>query len=202
MYGIVTLLGVLGILRGRAYFNIAMLLIVIWYLVNLRQFFLLHQPSHMRLGLYFMLGALFYINRDLIRYNWIGVFILLAGAVLAFGTRYYNVVFALTFSYIVLYISFHPRLRFPNLAKHGDFSYGLYLYAFPVTQLFVLILGGESPWLVATLTFGVTLVLAVASWRWVEKPSLALKGQVSNRIQRLSAGNLLQRGGSKSADLE
>jgi peptidoglycan/LPS O-acetylase OafA/YrhL len=52
-------------------------------------------------------------------------------------------------------------------------SYGLYLYAFPVQQLLLHVLGPKLPvtpfFLVA---FVATLPLAIASWRFVEAPML------------------------------
>lgn len=64
-----------------------------------------------------------------------------------------------------------PRL--PALAKHGDFSYGTYLYHFPLVQTFVAL--GLFRWY--PLLGWISSVLAVglcsfASWRLVERPML------------------------------
>jgi len=93
----------------------------------------------------------------------------------------FNLVYALWFTYLVLYLSFHPKLKLPDLGKHGDFSYGLYLYAFPVTQTCILWLGAERPWLILALGFAFTMLLAVLSWFVVEKPALRLKGRLLKR---------------------
>jgi peptidoglycan/LPS O-acetylase OafA/YrhL len=64
-----------------------------------------------------------------------------------------------------------PRL--PSVAKHGDFSYGVYLYHFPLIQAFIALgLFQWSPlagWM-ATVTF--VVLCAVISWKFVESPSL------------------------------
>jgi peptidoglycan/LPS O-acetylase OafA/YrhL len=64
-----------------------------------------------------------------------------------------------------------PRL--PSAAKHGDFSYGVYLYHFPLIQTFIALgLFQWSPltgWM-TTVTF--VLFCAVISWKFVERPSL------------------------------
>jgi peptidoglycan/LPS O-acetylase OafA/YrhL len=64
-----------------------------------------------------------------------------------------------------------PRL--PSVAKHGDFSYGVYLYHFPLIQTFIALgLFQWSPltgWM-ATVTF--VVFCAVISWKFVESPSL------------------------------
>ena len=187
MYIIVALLGVLGFLRRTEVFNLVALLIVAWYFLAPDNFVLLHELKHERLGVYFLLGALFYMNRETVRYHWLAVAILSAITFLAFGSKFYNLVFAVWFSYVVLYISFHRRIRFPDLGKHGDFSYGLYLYAFPMSQLSIYLLGAANPWLTALITFVASMILATGSWFLVEKPTLRLKGSFSQVLTRTLA---------------
>lgn len=60
--------------------------------------------------------------------------------------------------------------------RYGDFSYGLYIYAFPVQQFVILWLGkGASYWLLLTVSLALTTVIAIASWKLVESPALTLK---------------------------
>lgn len=57
----------------------------------------------------------------------------------------------------------------------GDFSYGIYLYAFPVQQLCLHFAGPSVPPLVVFVAGVVgTIPLAVASWYLVEQPALRL----------------------------
>jgi peptidoglycan/LPS O-acetylase OafA/YrhL len=52
----------------------------------------------------------------------------------------------------------------------------LYLYAFPVQQALVASLGaGLGPLPMFALAFPITYLLALGSWRLVERPALALK---------------------------
>lgn len=63
-----------------------------------------------------------------------------------------------------------------DISKIGDFSYGIYIYAWPVQQIGVALLGERTPYLeLLSITVPVTLVLAIASWHLVEKKALRLK---------------------------
>ena len=79
-------------------------------------------------------------------------------------------------SYALLYVAFARRLKMQKFARHGDFSYGLYLYAFPIQQLLVLYYGRH---MTIPLLFGsafvAALCVAILSWHLVEKPCLRRK---------------------------
>jgi len=79
-------------------------------------------------------------------------------------------------SYFVIWLATSKTVRLPRLAKYGDFSYGVYIYAFPVQQAITQLMGGAATWywnIIASTP--VVLVLAVLSWITVERPALALK---------------------------
>ncbi len=47
------------------------------------------------------------------------------------------IVYPIFGSYLLLYVALSPRTLYLNLGRWGDFSYGTYLYAFPIQQLIV-----------------------------------------------------------------
>ncbi len=122
-------------------------------------------------------GMLFYLYRDRIPYHRRGFLLALLGFLfctlvlrsVALATPVFG-------SYCLLYLAFHPRLPLKNFARHGDFSYGVYLYAFPVQQLLALYAGqslnGLSMFAASLL---LSLLLAWLSWNLVEKPCLGFK---------------------------
>ena len=66
------------------------------------------------------------------------------------------------------------------LTRFGDTSYGLYIWAFPVQQTVIQVLGGDiHPWVVIGLATPVVWLLALASWRLVERPALRRKPRPS-----------------------
>jgi peptidoglycan/LPS O-acetylase OafA/YrhL len=64
-------------------------------------------------------------------------------------------------------------LRLPPLPQMGDISFGLYIYGWPVAQMAVHLWPGLDAPSLALLSVLASLPFAIASWRWVEKPSLA-----------------------------
>jgi peptidoglycan/LPS O-acetylase OafA/YrhL len=56
-----------------------------------------------------------------------------------------------------------------------DYSYGIYIYAFPVQQTLVSIWPQMSLFVYLLSTFVTTVALAALSWHFVEKPALKLK---------------------------
>jgi len=72
-------------------------------------------------------------------------------------------------------------LPFQKVGRVNDVSYGVYIYAFPVQQLIMVILNGHRLSVGITVMIAVagTLPLAVASWFLVEKRALALKGRLT-----------------------
>ena len=77
-------------------------------------------------------------------------------------------------AYPVLWLGIH--LPFHRLAATNDYSYGMYIYAYPVQVL--LAIWGVTRWgYLAYATIGVlaTIPLAVASWWLIERPVLRLK---------------------------
>lgn len=138
-------------------------------------FYLVVMPD-MRMVSFFALGSCFYLFQKRIRYN---PEILLA--LMIFSVAFYlyhmpNIAAFLLLPYAVFFFAFSKRFKFHKAAKYGDFSYGLFLYTFPVQQLIYLFTGGQisiAALLVLSLAGG--LACAYASWHLVEKCALTGK---------------------------
>lgn len=59
----------------------------------------------------------------------------------------------------------------------GDYSYGTYLYAFPLQGLAVWLWGPLTPHLNVALAIPPTLLCAILSWHLIERPTLHLRHQ-------------------------
>lgn len=62
-----------------------------------------------------------------------------------------------------------------------DISYGVYLYAWPTTQLLVRYWPSMSPVVAELITFAVVILCGWASWRFVEQPMIAKAQQLARR---------------------
>lgn len=94
-------------------------------------------------------------------------------------------------TYMTVYLGL---LNPPKLAYvfNGDYSYGIYLYGFPVQQAFASLGSWTHHWyLNLVVSLPVTFVVAYFSWRFVEKPTLALRRylpEIERRLVRLACG--------------
>lgn len=110
-------------------------------------------------------------------------FVILA-LVLALGGPFLAVYLALG-SYLVLNLAYAPGRRLLAFNRLGDYSYGLYIYAYPITQAIIALKPSIGPVALGLIATPSTLVLAILSWRFVEKPALAKKGAAARWAERM-----------------
>ena len=85
----------------------------------------------------------------------------------------WSVMFPVCGAYLVLWAAFHSSCKVHGFAKYGDFSYGMYLYAFPIQQLLVMNNAGSmNPYLLFVLAWPLSVLAGVLSWYVVERPFL------------------------------
>jgi peptidoglycan/LPS O-acetylase OafA/YrhL len=78
------------------------------------------------------------------------------------------------FGFMVFYVAYSFRFL-NNFGKYGDFTYGIYIYHFPLIQLFVYLglFNKYPPILICMLFLMLTLLLAILSWYLIEIPYLS-----------------------------
>lgn len=129
--------------------------------------------------LYFTSGMCFYACRDYIPRS---RYLMLLSVVVLLITARWTTAFELTVSvfgaYLLFYFTFSSKIRLHNFAKYGDFSYGIYLFGWPIQQLVTLYLGKQIGFY-GTLFTSIAFVIPIAflSWHLVEKPALSLKNK-------------------------
>lgn len=135
-----------------------------------------------RLWPLFALGAAAYLFKDRLPLSWAilgALFLAMLGANALGVGRHFQGLFI---SYLVLCLGFlTARTRSISGTWH-DYSYGMYIYAFPVMVAVHELTPGWSYWALSLGTFAATLPLAVLSWHFVEKPVLdAMKAYRARR---------------------
>lgn len=135
------------------------------------------QPNnYIRFGTYFLGGMSVYLFREnLIRSRW---FLLVSVIVIVNSVFYFDslvITLPIFGSYILFHLAFARSYSLSSFSQWGDFSYGVYLFAWPIQQLVVLYFEQYLDIaLMFILSLGATLVLAYFSWHYVEKPFLNL----------------------------
>jgi peptidoglycan/LPS O-acetylase OafA/YrhL len=139
---------------------------------------------------YFVLGALCYRFRHALLLRLDLTLGLILVAVLGARTALEPIVVPLAIVATVLALALHPAFRMqPTWLHRHDYSYGAYLYGFPVQQSLIA-LGASDPWLLFGGATLVTLGCAALSWHLIERPCLDLKPRafrVSTRIRLFRA---------------
>ena len=133
----------------------------------------------------YLAGMCFYLFRDRIPYS--RSLLGLSLVVLAFSAFWLNtlqIVMPLFGAYALFYFAFNRAIPLQDFSRKGDFSYGIYLYAFPIQQLLLLYIAPRmAPPLLFLMAYPLTLGAAILSWYGVEQPFLRLK-----RTRSASAG--------------
>jgi peptidoglycan/LPS O-acetylase OafA/YrhL len=129
----------------------------------------------------FLIGALLYLYREHVVLSGRVALGLVALYIVTLNTPYTGIVFYAMVPYCLFTLAYANLPWLKALARPGDVSYGVYIYAFPVQQLLASHRPNMNPWLALVFTIPVTYVLALLSWRLVEKPALRLKRFVRRR---------------------
>jgi peptidoglycan/LPS O-acetylase OafA/YrhL len=177
-YLILAVMGLCGIMRSKRtclyFFALSWLVMVLFsiYVLNFNQrikFENLAREIHF-LPI-FLAGAVAYLYRDKLQFSslWavVSLVVLCAVSNLPDG---WECAFPLAGAYLVFFLAYNPFIRLKHFARHGDYSYGTYLYAFPIQQLVVMRWGGHiSPIVLFCIATPLTLIAGISSWFLIER---------------------------------
>jgi len=173
MYLWVALAGVLGILSRRWCCHLLLAALFVCGLLAPAHVPLVPLASFLRLAGYFALGVFCCVNRERIPTGWWYVAMLAALAWLLHATPLYPFAFALALTAFVFAFAYaSPWL---GCLRFGDYSYGLYLWGYPMQQLVAHLAPRLTPAGNILLAWPLAMLLAVLSWHLVERPALRLK---------------------------
>lgn len=175
LYIFVAVLGLFGFYRNRIMANIAFGSLLLISYVDIRWIpMMVNDPLWASASKYFYVGALLYLNRDMIVID--GKIAALCGAAFLYfqGFSYFEYVAVIPFCYAVFWLGFcTPHI--PVKKYIGDLSYAIFLYGWPVAAILIVTFPESGPYKIAFLTLCVALIIASVSWRFIERPALGLK---------------------------
>ncbi len=163
-YCVLGVLGFLGVVRRRWPFLLAVVL-----LTAIREGLLYGTSVDLQLSglmMFFFMASL--LRTYCVRICLPGSLIALGLVVASLATGVF-VVGVPGLVYLIVYLGSRPTPIAAMLARYGDPSYGIYIYAYPIEQTLIL-LGLRSPgWLLA-VALPVSVAAGYASWRLIELP--------------------------------
>jgi peptidoglycan/LPS O-acetylase OafA/YrhL len=176
MYAWIATLGALGILHRRRLVNIVLVALFVFGVAAPEHLPLVIRPTHVPLAGMFLIGTFCFINRDQIPVGNLPMLALILVTAIAHKSFLFPYLFGLTVAYFCFWFAYVPNFHWFN--RFGDYSYGLYLWGFPVQQAVSASIGKPvHPWVNLAVSLPITLALAVASWHLVEKPALRWKSR-------------------------
>lgn len=175
-YLILAVLGAIGLLR-RSYTLPVVLMGLVIYIQT--QWAPGERQDTMVLGQFFLIGAV--LNRTqqiwIPRAAWLMPAAVFTGVILAFCEAF-SWAQLLTVSAVAVGVGRTATPYLSRFGRYGDFSYGVYIYAFPIQQAVTQWIGHDAEWkfwLGLALSLGVTYAMAVLSWHFIEKRALSFK---------------------------
>jgi peptidoglycan/LPS O-acetylase OafA/YrhL len=172
-YLFVFITGLIGLLKDRKAFLYTSILIFFCFLFfdNCLSYFFI-DLRRVHFFLFFVCGMLFYLFREKIIINPI-LCLVLIGIWLAYkrdDNGFSQFLFYISFIYFILYVSQTKLLL--NIKLTGDYSYGVYIYGFVIQQTIAFLFPKLTAYNSMIFTIPITLILAILSWHFIEKPSL------------------------------
>lgn len=192
-------LSLLGIFKRRQF--LLLFLIALYGLQCLKMLYDIHTGNVNELGdsvsgrilvMVFVAGILLYRYREKVPYHPL-LFLVSAAAMLVllslpFGGKFV----AIPAAYVTVYLGLMMPQR-NKILLSGDYSYGLFLYGYPIQQTIASLGPDYQHWyIVIALALPIAALAAVASWWTIEKPALKLKFLLKrweDRYLRYRAGN-------------
>ena len=140
-----------------------------------------------RFSFMFFSGAAIYVLRKYIYLShslfWLALIALLWSTFI--NAHIFFIFYVLTIPYILFYLAYIPSGDIRKYNLLGDYSYGVYIYAFPVQQSVAAMVPGVSVLSMIFISATATLLLAVISWHVLERRALGLKNYYVGHTKKI-----------------
>jgi len=140
-------------------------------------------------SLCFLSGSLFYFFRNKIPMHWMIAVVAAGLLVVSVPLRLLQQAFPWLVGYLVIYLALVPKSRLTRFGKYGDFSYGFYIWAFPIQQIVAQYYSHLGTYFNVLISFPFVLLLAIGSWHLIEKPALEWKSKSKVQLESVVVDN-------------
>jgi peptidoglycan/LPS O-acetylase OafA/YrhL len=132
-------------------------------------------PADIRIYM-FVSGAALYLWRDKVPLGVVPLLAILAAlAAAALDRSAFLVAYLILLGPLIMHLAYLPKGPIRAVNGWGDFSYGVYIYGFPVQQTLVFLFPAVSLTAMVVSASGASLIIGALSWFLLEKRALALK---------------------------
>lgn len=184
MYILISVFAVLGFLqKEKKYFWIyvlcclAVMSVYFFATISIDLFFIkISVAGFIEFFSYFFLGSLYFFFRQKIKIEWWMVLILGVAWYFSFETVFFKIVNLFFIASLVFYVAF-LKVKIGNfITRHGDFSYGMYLYGSISSNIILHTISDYlNPAAQVILSLLLTIPFAIASWYLIESRALKYK---------------------------
>ena len=179
LYMIMTCLVLTAIKWRRAAFNCFAVIAFISYKFFPEQIlgWIPRHDEYMTPGLVgcFILGGLLFFNAKYVPLNFYLGCVAVLAAIVGMSTSWFSILFYVAFAYWIVLLSLHPTLYISSWNSRVDYSYGIYVFAFPIQQTIVFFFKPIGPLALFAVAYPLSVALAAILWSFVESKALALK---------------------------
>ncbi len=156
----------------RAIFSVAALSLA----VHICSHFMWRDSALLRLTCMFSIGSSFYLLKERMAiagkyFAYCAIFLMLS----TINKQVFFIVYTFVIPYLVFCLAYLPKGFIRSYNSIGDYSYGIYIYAFPIQQSLVFLLPGISITKLLILSTMITSLLAMFSWHFIESRALKYK---------------------------
>ncbi len=139
-----------------------------------------------RFGMTYLLGAVLYVYRDQVKLSWsVGLATVMLAAVFGWigSPASFEIMLNFALAAGLLLIGFAKLPFAAKLSRMPDFSYGVYIWQWPIMQALWYFEIARSPLVTMAMAIPASILVGGLSWYLLEKPALALKTPLAGAIR-------------------
>jgi peptidoglycan/LPS O-acetylase OafA/YrhL len=116
-----------------------------------------------------------YVFRKKIPMHWLIATVSTVLLIASVQLKIFDQAFPWLAGYLFIYLALVPKSALTRFGKYGDFSYGIYIWAFPIQQVVAQYFLAKGVYFNALLSISIVLPVAILSWYFIEKPAMNYK---------------------------